>query len=133
LLDEVRNVRVRGRTIDIISPRWSGRGDASVNAGVQRLLTYRRNDAFAILLAHHPHSFDAAAAAAIPLTLAGHTHGGQLALTRNIGIGPMMYRYWSGEYRQDQSACMISNGAGNWFPLRINVPCEIIHITLRTT
>jgi predicted MPP superfamily phosphohydrolase len=25
----------------------------------------------------------------------------------------------------------ISNGVGNWFPLRINAPTEIVHITLK--
>jgi predicted MPP superfamily phosphohydrolase len=25
----------------------------------------------------------------------------------------------------------VSNGVGNWFPLRLNAPAEIIHLTLR--
>jgi predicted MPP superfamily phosphohydrolase len=32
--------------------------------------------ALPILLAHHPHAFDVAATAGIPLTVSGHTHGG---------------------------------------------------------
>ena len=51
-------------------------------------------------LAHHPHAFDPAAAAGLPLTLAGHTHGGQIMLTDHIGAGPMRFRYWAGEYRK---------------------------------
>jgi predicted MPP superfamily phosphohydrolase len=27
---------------------------------------------------------------------------------------------------------VVSNGVGNWFPLRINAPAEIVKITLRT-
>jgi len=27
---------------------------------------------------------------------------------------------------------VVSNGVGNWFPLRINAPAEIVHLTLRT-
>ena len=96
------------------------------------VLAQQRGDAFPILLAHHPHAFDPAAAAGIPLTLAGHTHGGQLMLTNSIGFGPQMYRYWSGPYRKDDGASLVvSNGVGNWFPLRINAPAEIIHLTLR--
>ncbi len=25
---------------------------------------------------------------------------------------------------------IVSNGVGNWFPLRIRVPAEIVHVTL---
>ena len=75
--------------------------------------------------------FDIAADANIPLTLAGHTHGGQLMLSERFGAGPMMFKYWSGLYRRNNSALVVSNGVGNWFPLRNNAPAEIVHITLR--
>ena len=42
--------------------------------------------AFPILLAHHPHAFDAAAARGVPLTVSGHTHGGQLMLGNAVGF-----------------------------------------------
>jgi predicted MPP superfamily phosphohydrolase len=42
-----------------------------------------------------------------------------------------MFKYWSGLYRRGSSALVVSNGVGNWFPLRINAPAEILHITLR--
>jgi uncharacterized protein len=42
-----------------------------------------------------------------------------------------MFRYWSGLYRSGASQLVVSNGVGNWFPLRVNAPAEIIHITLR--
>jgi len=75
--------------------------------------TPRQPGAFPILLAHHPHAFDTAAAAGIPLTLAGHTHGGQLMLNERLGAGPVMFRYWSGLYRKpDGNALFVSNGVG---------------------
>jgi predicted MPP superfamily phosphohydrolase len=89
--------------------------------------------AFPILLAHHPHVFDTAAEMGFPLTLAGHTHGGQLMFDRRHGGGPFFFRYWSGLYKKGRSQMVVSNGIGNWFPLRINAPAEIIHITLRST
>lgn len=131
LLDESTVIRIRGYPVQILAPRWSGRSDSDVWNGVNRVLTQRRSDTFAILLAHHPHSFDAAQQAGIPLTLAGHTHGGQVQLIPEIGFGPLMYRYWSGLYERGDCSAVISNGIGNWFPLRVNVPCEIIHLTLR--
>ena len=44
---------------------------------------------------------------------------------------PAMFRYWSGEYWKCDNALVVSNGVGNWFPLRINAPAEIVHLTLR--
>jgi predicted MPP superfamily phosphohydrolase len=93
------------------------------------LLAQRDGGAVPIVLAHHPHAVDYAID--VPLTLAGHTHGGQLMLTENMGFGPAMFRYWSGLYRRDDRALVVSNGVGNWFPLRTRAPAEIIHLTLR--
>ncbi|HTV41121.1 MAG TPA: hypothetical protein VMF08_11135, partial [Candidatus Sulfotelmatobacter sp.] len=47
-------------------------------------------------LAHHPDAFDAAIENGLPLTLSGHTHGGEIMLDRNVGVGPALFRYWSG-------------------------------------
>ena len=81
-------------------------------------------------MAHHPHAFDPAAAAGLPLVLSGHTHGGQLNLSDRVGFGPLFYRYWSGRYAKPGSRLVVSNGVGNWFPLRVRAPAEIIHLTL---
>jgi predicted MPP superfamily phosphohydrolase len=134
---------MRGVPVQILGLRWGFVGprddpmrrpsssDEAIARSMQQLLPQRRLDAFPILLAHHPHAFDLAADAEIPLTLSGHTHGGQLNLTSQLGFGKWMYRYWSGLYRKDDSALVVSNGAGNWFPLRVNAPAEIVHITLK--
>ena len=99
-------------------------------ASVQRVAAMRRPDSFPILLAHHPHAFDPAVEADLPLTLAGHSHGGQVMLTRSVGIGPLRFRYWAGEHERNGNHMVISNGLGSWFPLRLNAPAEILHITL---
>ena len=136
LLNESASVRVRGHDMQLLGIKWGGVGtrraaqwDVHLDATLPQL--HRGDGVFPILLAHHPHAFDRAADAGIPLTLAGHTHGGQLMLTDHIGPGPLMFKYWSGLYRRGSSALVVSNGVGNWFPLRINAPAEILHITLR--
>lgn len=133
LLDESTVVNVRGTPVQLFGLSWT-RGyenrDQRIAASVQRLLAQPQPDAFPILLAHHPHAFDAAAAASIPLILSGHTHGGQLMLTDQFGFGPVLFRYWSGLYIRGVSNLIVSNGVGNWFPLRVNAPAEIIHLTL---
>jgi hypothetical protein len=43
----------------------------------------------------------------------------------------VMFRYWSGLYTRGRSQLVVSNGVGNWLPIRINAPAEIVHLTLR--
>jgi predicted MPP superfamily phosphohydrolase len=135
LLDESVMVNVRGYPVQFFGLRWMG-GDIHERDRVTALqmgllMKHRQPDAFPILLAHHPHAFDAAVKADLPLTLAGHTHGGYLMLDSQHGAGPALFRYWSGLYTRGRSQMIVSNGVGNWFPLRINAPAEIVHITLR--
>ena len=146
LLDETMTLRVPGRAtpVQLLGMRWSPKGnppnggaggrrggEANIAPAMARLLPQRDPAAFPVLLAHHPHAFDPAAAAGIPLTLAGHTHGGQVMLTPHFGPGSWVYRYYSGLYRKGNSHAFVSNGVGNWFPLRLNAPAEIVHLTLR--
>lgn len=135
LLDESVIATVRGHPVQLFGLRWMdciGSHLDHVTAMQLRVaMEHRQADAFPILLAHHPHAFDAAVAAGLPLTLTGHTHGGQLMLDKNIGVGPLLFRYWSGLYQRNNCQTIVSNGVGNTFPLRINAPAEIIHVTLR--
>jgi len=131
LLDESTIIDVHGFPVQLLGLSWTRGRDAAIAAAVHKLLERRDPDAFPILMAHHPHAFDAAADAGLPLTLSGHTHGGQLMLNEQLGFGPALFRYWSGLYERDQSKLIVSNGVGNWFPLRVNAPAEIVHLTLR--
>jgi predicted MPP superfamily phosphohydrolase len=134
LVDESRVVPIRGHLVQLLGLPWN-RDEHRIASSVRRLGRQVDPGAFPILLAHHPHAFDAAAATGIPLTVSGHTHGGQLMLTDSVGFGPLMYRYWSGLYREPEhndAALVVSNGVGNWFPLRTGAPAEIIHLTLRS-
>lgn len=134
LINETASVRVRGVPVQLLGLRWGGvrasaHGDDAIAGSARELLAQRDPGAFPVLLAHHPHAFDFADG--IPLTLAGHTHGGQLMFGRNTGFGPWMFRYWSGVYERAGRRLVVSNGVGNWFPLRTFAPAEIVHLTLR--
>jgi predicted MPP superfamily phosphohydrolase len=135
LSDESAVANVRGYPVQLFGLRWMDGGaeqrDRVAALQVRKVLKQRQPDAFPILLTHHPHAFDAAVKAALPLTLAGHTHGGQWMFDRQHGLGPALFRYWSGLYTRGHSQMIISNGVGNWLPLRINAPAEIVHLTLR--
>ncbi len=130
LRNEAATTSVRGTAVQILGIQWR-HGEDDIAADVLNVAGLREPDSFPILLAHHPHAFDRAAALEFPLILAGHTHGGQLMLTPEKGAGPMMFRYWSGLYRKGRSLLVVSNGTGNWFPLRLNAPAEIIELTLK--
>jgi predicted MPP superfamily phosphohydrolase len=134
LVGESRVVAVRGQPVQLLGLPWN-RDEVLIANSVRQLARQITPGAFPILLAHHPHAFDAAAAAGIPLTVSGHTHGGQLMLGDAVGFGPLLYRYWSGLYRKpahNGASLVVSNGVGNWFPIRTRAPAEIIHLTLRS-
>ncbi len=126
---ESRLLSLRNQAVQVIGGGWSFK-PASHAAAVAQAAVGRDGGAFPILLMHHPDAFDAAAEAGFPLMFAGHSHGGQLMLTENLGAGPVMFNYWSGLYRKNNASLVVSNGVGHWFPLRVNAPAEIGVLTL---
>ena len=91
------------------------------------------SEAFRILLAHRPGAFDGAAPRGIPLTLAGHIHGGQFYLPV-IGWSPgrLITKYVMGHFQQGASQLFVSRGIGVvGVPLRVFVPAEIVLLELR--
>ena len=86
-----------------------------------------------LLLAHTPKAFVAAEERGIPLTLSGHTHGGQVARRSNHRHNLVFtQRLSSGHYHHAESHLYVTNGVGAWFPLRVNCPPEIAVIEMRT-
>jgi len=91
--------------------------------------------AFQILLAHRPGAFDGAAPRGIPLTLAGHIHGGQFYVPI-LGWSPgrLITKYVMGYFRQGNSQLYVSRGIGVvGVPIRVFVPPEIALLELRRT
>jgi predicted MPP superfamily phosphohydrolase len=96
-------------------------------------LTPPASEAFRILLAHRPGAFDGAAPRAIPLTLAGHIHGGQFYLPV-IGWSPgrLITKYVMGHFTRGPSQLYVSRGIGVvGIPLRVFAPPEIALLELR--
>jgi len=90
-------------------------------------------EAFRILLAHRPGAFDGAIPRAIPLTLAGHIHGGQFYLPV-IGWSPgrLITKYVMGHFHKGASQLYVSRGIGVvGIPLRVFAPPEIALFELR--
>jgi hypothetical protein len=87
-----------------------------------------------VLLVHRPEAFPQAARLGFPLVLAGHTHGGQIALPTPRGrLNPARFitRFVRGVYRENGSVLYVNRGAGFAGPaLRFNCPREIATIEL---
>ena len=90
-------------------------------------------DAFHLVLCHQPQGWDQAREEGAHVTLAGHTHGGQIALpTRNFNPARVYTRYIAGPYYEDDSVLYVSRGIGvGAVPLRVGAPPEMDLITLR--
>ncbi len=88
-----------------------------------------------LLLSHRPEIFPQAAARGIPLTLAGHWHGGQIKLSLfgvAISLAHLRTPYPEGLYRINASHLYVSRGIGTTFtPVRLNAPPEVtlFHLT----
>ena len=79
-----------------------------------------------ILLSHHPDFFFEAAAVGVDLTLAGHTHGGQVLLCGKTPLQHSRFGYWKGMYDEAGARLYVGRGVGVTFlPLRIGAPPEI--------
>ncbi len=105
--------------------------DADLDVALRR--TPPPGEAFQILLAHRPGAFDGAAPRDIPLTLAGHIHGGQIYLpVVGWSAGRLITKYVMGHFRQGASQLYVSRGIGVvGVPLRVFVPPEIALLELR--
>ncbi|PLX26313.1 MAG: hypothetical protein C0600_11025 [Ignavibacteria bacterium] len=93
---------------------------------IDRAMQDAPSDAFTVLMSHRPMGFDYAAQRDIPLTLAGHTHGGQIGFNgRSLLYSINPERYMWGQYERGDSKLYVSAGAGHWFPYRLGCPTEI--------
>ena len=89
----------------------------------------RSPDLVNILLSHNPDTFDRAAELGIDLSLAGHTHGGQVALefiSPEIAPSRLVTPYVSGWFEKPGGQLYVNRGIGTiGVPIRIGAPPEI--------
>jgi predicted MPP superfamily phosphohydrolase len=111
---------------------WTARGVD--NPDLQVLAEELPCDGPTVLLVHRPEAFPQAARLGFPLVLAGHTHGGQLALPSlggRLNLARLVTRYHRGLFRENGSVLYVNRGVGVAGPaLRVNCPREITTIEL---
>jgi predicted MPP superfamily phosphohydrolase len=83
-----------------------------------------------VLLAHQPRQFAEAARHGVPLTLSGHTHGGQI--WPFSWLVALAQPYLAGLHRRGDSQLYVSRGTGFWGPpMRVFAPAEITLLRLQ--
>jgi predicted MPP superfamily phosphohydrolase len=101
---------------------------------LRRLAETRPADEPEILLVHRPEIFPLAVRLGWRLVLAGHTHGGQLALPGTggrINVARLITRFDRGLHRLGDSALYVHRGCGVAGPrIRLSCPREIATIEL---
>ena len=114
--------------VDFQSPRRFGPSAPVKNllGNIEGLIDRTRVN---ILLSHNPDTFDRAAELGIDLSLAGHTHGGQVALefiSPEIAPSRLVTPYVAGWFRKRDSQLYVNRGIGTIFvPIRLGAPPEI--------
>jgi len=78
-----------------------------------------------LLMSHRPDAFNHTPSYGVHLTLAGHTHGGQVGMFgRSLFESYVPKSYLWGHYQSGQSHLYTSSGVGHWFPFRLGCPSE---------
>ena len=127
-----RTLTIDGAPLSIVGIDDAGAGArnyarlAEATAGIDR-------ESLTILLSHRPTVFPAAKKAGMALTLAGHTHGGQVGLELpGINLNPvyLVYDYARGLYTEQDKHLYVNVGVGMvGVPIRLVRP-EIALFTL---
>jgi len=127
LEDEAIAIQRNGASLQVAGTRW-GRTTSICSQQVNAAA----GDGTHLLLSHNPKSFRRAAQLGIPLTLAGHTHGGQMAVKNRPNTNlAVTERLSAGPFTRHESNLFVTTGVGTWFPVRINCPAEVAMITMR--
>jgi predicted MPP superfamily phosphohydrolase len=132
LRDEVATLEVRGVRLHLIG--LENREAPRTAAMLPALRAMVPPGEPCMLLVHQPVAFPTAAALGVPLTLAGHTHGGQIALpgARVVNVARiLMTRFDAGTFACGDAVLHVNLGLGtSGQRVRIGAPREISVVTL---
>lgn len=102
--------------------------------GMERLVS-GETGTLNLLLSHNPDVFPVAARQGYDLTLAGHTHGGQVTVevvSQHVNAARFFTPYVDGLYREGRSSAFVSQGIGTvGVPVRLGTRPEVALLTLQ--
>jgi hypothetical protein len=128
-------IESRGERLNLIGVDYQTRGkfgppsEHFVSQYLEGVAPLMLPDTVNLLLSHNPNTFDRAAELGIDLSLAGHTHGGQVTLdfiSPDLSPSRLITSYVRGWFQKGQSQLYVNRGIGTiGFPMRIDSPPEI--------
>jgi len=126
-------IAIDGDKISVIGIDDAGRGQSNF-ADWKKALEGIDAESFSIALTHRPDEWDQSRSSGIDLTLAGHTHGGQVGFKLGpVNLNPvyLIHKYAMGLYSQDNTHLYVNVGVGMvGVPIRLVRP-EITMFTLK--
>lgn len=118
-------------SIAVIGVENPGRPPFTNRSNLKKAMKGLNPDMFKILLSHDPHHWRREVVGKkIQLTLAGHTHAGQLKIGKWTPAR-MAFKEWGGAYRIGEQMLYVSSGIGGSFPFRLGAWPELTVITLK--
>lgn len=118
-------------SIAIIGVENPGQPPFTNRSNLKKAMKGLKPDMFKILLSHDPHHWRREVVGKkIQLTLAGHTHAGQLKIGKWTPAR-MAFKEWGGAYRIGEQMLYVSSGIGGSFPFRLGAWPELTVITLK--
>jgi len=110
--------------------RGSEDREAAMERSAARAFRDVRPGETVLCLSHHPEFVDFAAPRGVALMLAGHYHGGQVALAGVPLLSPL-WKHVRGRYVEGSTHLYVTTGVGHWMPFRVGTPCEAVVVELR--
>lgn len=118
-------------SIAVIGVENPGQPPFTNRSNLKKAMKGLNPDMFKILLSHDPHHWRREVVGKkIQLTLAGHTHAGQLKIGKWTPAR-MAFNEWGGAYRIGEQMLYVSSGIGGSFPFRLGAWPELTVITLK--
>lgn len=118
-------------SIAVIGVENPGQPPFTNRSNLKKAMKGLNPDMFKILLSHDPHHWRREVVGKkIQLTLAGHTHAGQLKIGKWTPAR-MAFKEWGGAYRIGKQMLYVSSGIGGSFPFRLGAWPELTVITLK--
>lgn len=118
-------------SIAVIGVENPGQPPFTNRSNLKKAMKGLKPDMFKILLSHDPHHWRREVVGKkIQLTLAGHTHAGQLKIGKWTPAR-MAFKEWGGAYRIGKQMLYVSSGIGGSFPFRLGAWPELTVITLK--
>jgi len=118
-------------SIAVIGVENPGQPPFTNRSNLKKAMKGLNPDMFKILLSHDPHHWRREVVGKkIQLTLAGHTHAGQLKIGKWTPAR-MAFKEWGGTYRIGEQMLYVSSGIGGSFPFRLGAWPELTVITLK--